>query len=49
MYTGGDSEEKGEKALKELIHLCQDVYRTGEWPEHFLQTIPIPLKKEAMQ
>src|SRR6218665_3004132 len=37
----------GEKALKELIQLCQDIYRTGEWPEDFLQTILIPLKKKA--
>ena len=37
----------GEKALKELIQLCQDIYRTGEWPEVFLQTILIPLKKKA--
>src|SRR6218665_1320293 len=37
----------GEKALKKLIQLCQDIYRTGEWPEDFLQTILIPLKKKA--
>jgi len=37
----------GEKALKELIKLCQEAYRTGEWPEDFRQTILIPLKKMA--
>jgi len=37
----------GEKAWKELIQLCQDIYRMGEWPENFLQTILIPLKKKA--
>jgi len=37
----------GEKALKELIQLFKDIYRTGKWPEDFLQTILIPLKKKA--
>src|SRR6218665_471461 len=34
----------GEKAVNELIELCQDIYRTGNWPEDFLQTIMIPIK-----
>ena len=36
----------GEKAMNELIKLCQEIYTTGEWPEDFLQTIMIPLKKK---
>ena len=34
-----------EKAVNELIELCQDIYRSGNWPEDFLQTIMIPLRK----
>ncbi|PGH37471.1 MAG: hypothetical protein CRN43_21000, partial [Candidatus Nephrothrix sp. EaCA] len=37
----------GEKAVNELIELCQDIYRTGNWPEDFLQTIMIPIKKKT--
>jgi len=36
----------GEKALAELVRLCQEIYRTGVWPEDFLQSILIPLKKK---
>lgn len=36
----------GEKATGELIRLCQDIYNTGKWPEDFLQTIMIPIKKK---
>jgi len=36
----------GDKAMNELIQLCQDIYNTGVWPEDFLQTILIPLKKK---
>src|SRR6218665_3953895 len=35
------------KAVNELIELCQDIYRTGNWPEDFLQTIMIPIKKKT--
>ena len=37
----------GEKAMSEMVKLCQDIYNTGIWPEDFLQTIMIPLKKKA--
>ena len=33
-------------AMKELIRICQDIYTTGEWPEDFLQSIIIPIKKK---
>ena len=33
-------------AMKELIRICQDIYITGEWPEDFLQSIIIPIKKK---
>ena len=36
----------GEKATGELVRLCQDIYNTGKWPEDFLQTIMIPIKKK---
>ena len=36
----------GEKATEELVRLCQDIYNTGKWPEDFLQTIMIPIKKK---
>jgi len=39
----------GEKATGELIRLCQDIYNTGKWPEDFLQTIMIPIKKKTTQ
>ncbi len=37
----------GEKATDELVSICQDIYRRGIWPEDFLQTVMIPLKKKA--
>ena len=36
----------GERAMEELVQLCQDIYKTGEWPDDFLQTIMIPLRKK---
>jgi len=36
----------GEKATGELTRLCQDIYNTGKWPEDFLKTIMIPIKKK---
>ena len=33
--------------MKELVQLCQDIYRMGKWPEDFLQTILISLRKKA--
>lgn len=36
----------GEKATQELVEICQTIYNTGEWPEDFLQTIMVPIKKK---
>src|SRR6218665_2194556 len=36
----------GEKAMKELVQLCKEIYNTGVWPEDFLQTVMVPLKKK---
>src|ERR1043165_833317 len=36
----------GDRATDELVRICQDIYRTGVWPEDFLQTIVIPIKKK---
>ena len=36
----------GEKAMNEVVQLCQDIYNTGEWPEDFRQTIVIPIQKK---
>ena len=32
--------------MKELVQLCKDIYNTGVWPENFLQTIMVPIKKK---
>jgi len=37
----------GEKAIEELIEICQQIYTTGEWPSDFLQTVMIPLEKKT--
>ena len=37
----------GEKAKEELVEMCQQIYETGKWPEDFLQTVMVPLKKKA--
>ena len=36
----------GEKAKEELIEICQQIYETGKWPEDFLRTVMVPLKKK---
>src|ERR1043165_3207476 len=36
----------GEKAMNEVVQLCQDIYNKGEWPEDFRQTIVIPIQKK---
>ena len=38
--------ECGEKARRELIELCKQIYREGRWPEDFTQIALIPLKKK---
>src|SRR6218665_2543933 len=35
-----------EGAMTELIRICQDIYTTEVWPEDFLQSIIIPIKKK---
>src|SRR6218665_1542115 len=35
-----------EGAMTELTRICQDIYTTGVWPEDFLQSIIIPIKKK---
>ena len=32
--------------MTELTRICQDIYTTGVWPEDFLQSIIIPIKKK---
>src|SRR6218665_3971228 len=36
----------GEKAMKELVQLCKEIYNTGVWSEDFLQTVMVLLKKK---
>lgn len=35
-----------EGAARELVRLCQEIYRTGEWPKDFLQTVMVPIEKK---
>ena len=35
----------GEKAMTELVGICQAIYTTGVWPADFLQSVLIPLKE----
>ena len=30
-----------EKAMKELVQLCKEIYNTGVWPDDFLQTVMV--------
>ena len=32
--------------MKELVQLFKETYNTGVWPEDFLQTVMVPLKKK---
>ena len=36
----------GNEAMDELASICQEIYRRGIWPEDFLQTVVIPLRKK---
>ena len=38
--------ELGDKAINELVKICNNIYNTGEWPDDFLQSIFVPLKKK---
>jgi exonuclease III len=37
----------GEKGEKEMVELCVEMYREGEWPEDFNKVVMIPLQKKA--
>lgn len=37
----------GERATKELFHICQEIYNTGEWPKDFTKTIITPIEKKV--
>ena len=36
----------GEKALKEVCDICQNMYEEGKWPDDFTKTVLIPLPKK---
>src|SRR3984885_14147392 len=35
-----------ERAMKEIIKICQKIYTSGIWPEDYLQSIMVPIKKK---
>ena len=35
-----------EKAMKEIIKICQEIYTSGIWPEDYLHSIMVPIKKK---
>lgn len=37
----------GERGMKELVTLCEEMYAQGVWPEDFTRVIMIPLQKKA--
>ena len=37
----------GDGAMREIVCLCKEIYRTGEWPQDFVKTIMIPIPKTA--
>ena len=37
----------GEKGLKELTELCQEMYEKGVWPEDFTKIVMIPIEKKV--
>ncbi|KAG1714102.1 hypothetical protein GQR58_001748 [Nymphon striatum] len=37
----------GERGIEEIVELCQLIYEKGEWPEEFLETIMITIKKKV--
>ena len=36
----------GDKAMRELVKLCKDMYEKGEWPKDFTRMVMIPLQKK---
>ena len=39
----------GEEAKDKLGQICQQIYTFGEWPVHFMQSILVPLPKNAQE
>ena len=37
----------GKEATRYITDMCQEVYRTGEWPNEFTKTVMIPIPKKA--
>jgi hypothetical protein len=37
----------GKRVTRELVELCQQMYRQGVWPEEFTKTVMIPLPKKV--
>ena len=37
----------GTGAMSEIVCLCKEIYRTGEWPKYFVRTVMIPIPKTA--
>ena len=31
------------KTKEELVEICQQIYKTGEWPKDFMDTVMVPL------
>ena len=38
----------GDKAMREMKDICKEIYSTGIWPEDFLKTVMIPIKKKPL-
>ena len=36
----------GNRGSKEIFYLCNEIYDKGEWPEDFLATVMMPIKKK---
>src|SRR6218665_2472376 len=46
-YTSREAQKlRGRCHMTELTRICQDIYTMGVWPEDFLQSIIIPIKKK---
>ena len=37
----------GSAGKRELFEICNEIYICGEWPEDFLESIIIPIKKKS--
>ena len=36
----------GDKALQEIVEICQSMYEEGKWPDDFTRVAMIPLPKK---